>query len=52
MAQEMGYCLTTYEGNPLPPLSACQDYRRSEIIVSATEAMQQKLIEIMKTVEL
>ena len=48
MAKEMGYQLTTYNGEPLPPLSACDSYRQSEIIVSATEAMQNKLIEIMK----
>lgn len=47
MAQEMGYFVTTYDGSDLPPLSACKDYRRSEIIVSATQAMQQQLIEIM-----
>lgn len=51
MAKEMGYCLTTYEGRPLPSPSACENYRHSEIIVSATETMQQKLIEIMQSVE-
>jgi myo-inositol-1(or 4)-monophosphatase len=50
MASEMGYQLTTYDGSPLPPLSACQNYRRSEIIVSANEQMQQTLIEIMQSV--
>lgn len=51
MAKEMGYCLTTYEGRPLPPLSTCENYRRSEIIVSATETMQQALIEIMQSIK-
>lgn len=51
MAEEMGYFVTTYDGDPLPPLSACKDYRRAEIIVSATESMQQKLIAIMKSVK-
>ncbi len=50
MAQEMGYCLTTYEGKPLPHPSECENYRMSEIIVSATETMQNKLIEIMSSV--
>lgn len=49
MAKEMGYYLTTYTGEELPPLSACENYRQSEIIVSATEDMQNQLIEIMKT---
>lgn len=48
MAEEMGYFMTTYDGQPLPPLSACKDYRRDEIIVSATEEMQNKLVEIMR----
>ncbi|MGB3300832.1 MAG: inositol monophosphatase family protein [Phormidesmis sp.] len=51
MAQEMGYFATTYDGSPLPPLSECKDYRRAEIIVSATQSMQQQLIEMMKSVE-
>ncbi|MGC1219265.1 MAG: inositol monophosphatase family protein [Phormidesmis sp.] len=50
MAQEMGYCLTTYDGNPLPQPAECENYRQSEIIVSASESMQQKLIEIMQNV--
>lgn len=49
MASEMGYQISTFDGSPLPPLSACEDYRRSEIIVSATEAMQQKLVNLAQT---
>lgn len=49
MAAEMGYRLTTYEGKPLPPLSDCKDYRQTEIIVSATEELQQGLIKIMRS---
>lgn len=52
MSQEMGYCVTDYRGNPLPPLSKCKNYRRTEVIVSATETMQQKLIEIMQTIDI
>lgn len=48
MAQEMGYFMTSFDGEPVPPLSACKDYRRAEIIVSATESMQQQLIKIMR----
>jgi len=49
MASEMGYHISTFEGATLPPLSACKDYRREEIIVSATEEMQQKLIQIAQS---
>jgi myo-inositol-1(or 4)-monophosphatase len=49
MAKEMGYYLTTYDGSPLPPPSACKNYRQSQIIVSATEAMQKDLIEMMRS---
>lgn len=52
MAEEMSYFVTTFDGSPLPPLSACKNYHRAEIIVSATESMQQKLIEIMKSVNI
>ena len=51
MAHGMGYHLTTYSGEALPPLSECKNYRRSEIIVSATKDMQQALIEIMRSVK-
>jgi len=47
----MGYRLTTYDGNPLPRPAECENYRQSEIIVSASESMQQKLIEIMQSVD-
>ncbi|MEL6901823.1 MAG: inositol monophosphatase family protein [Cyanobacteria bacterium J06606_4] len=49
MASEMGYCLTTYDGKPLPPPSACEGYRQKEIIVSASDTMQKQLIEIMQS---
>ena len=52
MAQEMGYYLTTYTGEPMPPLSESDNYRWSGLIVSATETMQQKLIEIMSSAKL
>ena len=52
MAQEMGYCLTTYSGDPLPPLSQSNDYRWPALIVSANETMQRKLIEVMSSVQL
>ena len=52
MAQEMGYCLTTYSGEPMPPLSQSNDYRWPGLIVSANETMQQTLIELMSSAKL
>ncbi|NJM95892.1 MAG: inositol monophosphatase family protein [Phormidesmis sp. RL_2_1] len=52
MAKEMGYHLSTFDGSPLPPLFECHNYRQSEIIVSATAEMQQRLIEIMQSISL
>lgn len=52
MAQEMGYCLTTYTGDPLPPLSESDNYRWPGLIVSANETMQKKLIDIMSSAEI
>lgn len=52
MAQEMGYYLTTYTGEPMPPLCESDNYRWPGLIVSATEVMQEKLIEIMTTAKL
>lgn len=49
MASEMGYAITTFDGSALPPLSTCENYRRAEIIVSATEEMQQKLIQVAQS---
>lgn len=51
MASEMGYPMTTYEGKPLPKPSECENYRITEVIVSANETMQNKLIEIMRDVK-
>ena len=52
MAQEMGYCLTTYTGAPLPPLSESDNYRWPGLIVSANETMQRQLIDIMSSAEI
>ncbi|MEM6451184.1 MAG: inositol monophosphatase family protein [Cyanobacteria bacterium P01_D01_bin.105] len=46
MASEMGYYISTFDGSALPLLSACENYRRQEIIVSATKKMQKQLIQI------
>ncbi|MEM8643218.1 MAG: inositol monophosphatase family protein [Cyanobacteria bacterium P01_G01_bin.54] len=44
MAQQMGYLLTTHEGSPMPPLSACQDYQWPGLIVAASEEIHQDLV--------
>ncbi|MEO1623327.1 MAG: inositol monophosphatase family protein [Cyanobacteria bacterium J06632_3] len=51
MASEMGYQLTTYDGKPIAAPANCENYRQSEIIVSANETLQQKLVEIMKSIQ-
>ena len=51
MASEMGYQLTTYDGKPTAAPANCENYRQSEIIVSANEALQNKLVEIMKSIQ-
>ncbi len=51
MASEMGYQLTTYEGKPVTSPAECENYRQSEIIVSATKELQDKLIEIMRSLK-
>jgi len=51
MAAEMGYQLTTYDGTPVTSPADCENYRQSEIIVSANEKLQKKLVEIMQSIK-
>jgi myo-inositol-1(or 4)-monophosphatase len=45
MAGEAGAIVTTLDGQPLPPLYRCQNYRRSGILVAASPAVHQRLLE-------
>lgn len=44
MAQEMGYVVTTLEGDPPPPLHTCRDYRRPGLLVASTPVVHQDLL--------
>ena len=44
MAQEMGYILTTHEGEPMPPLNACEDYQWPGLIVASSPEVHQHLL--------
>jgi len=44
MAQEMGYIVTTLDGNPPPPLHACSNYQRPGMLVAASAEVHQDLL--------
>ncbi|MEO0867235.1 MAG: inositol monophosphatase family protein [Cyanobacteria bacterium J06642_11] len=44
MTQEMGYIVTDHQGNPLPPLSECKNYKWPGIVVGSTPDVHQKLL--------
>jgi myo-inositol-1(or 4)-monophosphatase len=48
MAGEAGAIVTTLEGQPLPPLHSCQNYRRSGVLVAAAPAIHQRLLEAIR----
>lgn len=45
LAQEAGCVVTTLDGNPLPPLHACENYRRTGVITAASPTIHQDLLE-------
>ncbi|MEB3288903.1 MAG: inositol monophosphatase family protein [Leptolyngbya sp.] len=45
MAQEMGHIVTTFTGDPPPPLQACDSYQRPGLVVAATPAIHADLLE-------
>ena len=44
LAREAGYIVTTLTGEPLPPLSSCQNYRIPGLIMAATPELHQDLV--------
>ncbi|MGB3202662.1 MAG: inositol monophosphatase family protein [Nodosilinea sp.] len=45
MAQEMGYVVTTFTGDPPPPLHTCSDYLRPGMVIGCSEKVHQDLLE-------
>ncbi len=48
LAQEAGCIVTTLKGDPLPPLHACKNYQRPALVVAASPAVHQDLLEAAK----
>jgi myo-inositol-1(or 4)-monophosphatase len=48
MAQEMGYIVTTLDGNPPPPLHACSNYQRPGMLVAASAEIHQDLLQVCR----
>ncbi|HEY9817693.1 MAG TPA: inositol monophosphatase family protein [Candidatus Obscuribacterales bacterium] len=44
LATEMGYVVTTHQGEPLPPLHTCSDYARPGLIIAASAKVHQDLL--------
>lgn len=49
MAKEMGYVVTDHRGQPLPALSACQDYQWPGVVVGSSPDVHQKLLAALAT---
>ncbi len=49
MAQEMGYIISDHQGNPLPALSDCKDYKWPGVIVGSSPEVHQKLVAALVT---
>lgn len=47
MAQEMGYILTTHDGQAMPPLHLCQDYQWPGLIVASCPEVHQYLLALL-----
>lgn len=48
MAQEAGCIVTGLDGQPLPPLYTCQNYRRAGVIAAVSSAVHQHLLEAVQ----
>lgn len=44
LAQETGFIVTTYKGDPPPPLHTCQNYRRAGLVMAANPTVHQQLL--------
>lgn len=52
LAQEAGCIVTTLDGNPPPPLYACDNYRRTGLITAATETVHQHILQAIQAAQL
>lgn len=48
MAAEMGYIVTTLDGSEPPPLHRCRDYQRPGLLIAATPAIHQDLLQAVR----
>ncbi len=49
MTKEMGYIITDHQGNSLPKLSACKDYKWPGIVVGSSPEVHKKLLTALVT---
>lgn len=49
LAREAGCIVTTHDGSTLPPLHACKDYSLPRLIVAASRAIHQHLLEAVQS---
>ncbi|NEP55176.1 MAG: inositol monophosphatase family protein, partial [Moorea sp. SIO3C2] len=48
LAQEAGMQVTTLDGDPLPPLHACEDYAWPALIMSRSEQVHQDIVKAIR----
>lgn len=48
LAQEAGWIVTTHEGIPPPPLSACKNYRQPGLLIAPSKAVHADLLGIIQ----
>ncbi|GAB4364410.1 MAG: hypothetical protein Kow00121_00040 [Elainellaceae cyanobacterium] len=48
LAQEAGCIVSTHDGNPLPPLFACEDYARPGLAIAVSSEVHQQLIKALQ----
>jgi myo-inositol-1(or 4)-monophosphatase len=51
LATEMGCIVTTHDGQPLPPLHACQDYARPGLAIATSPAVHRDLLQALSLTE-
>jgi myo-inositol-1(or 4)-monophosphatase len=49
LAREAGHLVTTLQGEPVPPLHTCQDYKTPGLVVAANADIQQDMLAVTRT---